>query len=232
MIGFSIRVGYGAKSLPYPVNVQLPSASGAPRAPSAPIRTVGPNLDVDPPKGDEHHLKLGLFMDAWSRLEQIIVLVLAGLLHTDHRRARIVMAAVSTRQLIELIKGLGYVTLSGIAHSDLVRLADRVGRLNSKRNALVHGHWVLEALVCVRRNEAVLMTHFLRETTPTDPEVARQILNPENQKERVRHCFTLKRIEGTTRDTLTLVQAFADFTTEHFPHTYNATAKPEASAPD
>jgi hypothetical protein len=218
MIGFGIRIGgYGSRRLPYPVHVHLPSASGKPRPPGTPIRTSGPDLDVDPPKGDEHHLKLGLFMDAWSRLEQILVLTLAGLLQTHHSRSLLVLEAISSRQLIELMKRLALRTLNGPARDELLRLADRMSRLNSKRNTLVHGHWILEAVVYVRRGDAVLACQFLRETTPTDPEIAKMILKPENQKVRIKHCFTLKRIDAATRDALALVKAFADFTTTNFP---------------
>jgi hypothetical protein len=229
MIGFSIRVVYAAKALPYPVHVHLPPASGAPRSPPS-FRTSGPELDINAPEGDEPHLKLGLFMDAWSQLEQIIVLVLAGLLQTDHRRARIVLDAANTRQLIEILKGLSYLTLNELHRSELFRLAERMGRLNSRRNVLVHGHWVLEALVSVRKGEAILHCHFLRETTPNDPEVARLILKPQNQKERVRHCFTLKRIDGATRDAKALTKDFAAFVTVHFPHTYRGAANSEADS--
>jgi hypothetical protein len=101
----------------------------------------------------------------------------------------------------------------------LVKLADRMARFNSKRNILVHGHWILEAVVFVRKGQAVLACQFIRETTPSDPEIAQRILKPQYQKERVKHCFTLKRIEATTRDALALVKGFADFTVTHFPNT-------------
>ena len=130
------------------------------------------------------------------------------------------MTIISTRQLIDLLKGLSHRSLASVAREDLLRLAERVGRLNSKRNVLVHGHWVFEAIVYTRKGDAILKSHFLRETSPTDPELARQIAKPINQKERVRHCFTLKRIDGTIRDTLALVTAFASFTTTYFPEAH------------
>ena len=78
---------------------------------------------------------------------------------------------------------------------------ERLGKLNSKRNTLVHGHWVLEANVILRRGDAVLVTQFLRELTPPDPKVAKAMANPRNQKERVRWSFNLKRIEAAARET-------------------------------
>jgi hypothetical protein len=67
-------------------------------------------------------------------------------------------------------------------------------------------------MLCKRRQ-------FLRETTPADPEVQKMILKPQHQKVRVKHCFTLKRIDAATRDVLALAKAFADFTTSTFPVT-------------
>ena len=88
---------------------------------------------------------------------------------------------------------------------------ERAGKLNTKRNILVHGHWVLEANVLVRRGEAYLSTQFLREVIPTDPEDAQAMANPQNQKQRVRYTFTKKRIEGTTRDTNNLNREICEF---------------------
>jgi hypothetical protein len=76
---------------------------------------------------------------------------------------------------------------------------------------LVHGNWVLEANVLVRRGEAYLATQFLREVIPTDPEDAQAMGNPRNQKHRVRYTFTIKRIEGTTRDTDTFNRDVCEF---------------------
>src|SRR5262249_1985 len=93
----------------------------------------------------------------------------------------------------------------------LINLLDRIGKLNTKRNILVHGQWVLEANVLVRRGEAYLSTQFLREVVPTDPEDAEKMADPRNQKQRVRYTFTLKRIDAASRDTDTVNRDMCNF---------------------
>src|ERR1700728_470730 len=95
--------------------------------------------------------------------------------------------------------------------TSLMALSRRVDRINTKRNILVHGRWLLEANVLIKRGEAHLVTQFLREVTPTDPEEAKAMGNPRNQRERVRYTFTLKRIDGVTRDANTLNRDICDF---------------------
>jgi hypothetical protein len=210
--GFAVRVGYATRKLPYPVKVHLPPASGKPRDAALPVRTKGADLDLVPPASDERHLKLGHFLDAWSRLENTVVFTLSALLETDFQRARMVMSTLSTKQVIDLLNSLVFLQLKGPKLSRLTNLTERLGRLNSKRNVLVHGHWVLEGLVSTRRGDAILTTQFIRETSPSDPEIAKKILDPKSQKQRVKHCFTLRRIDGATGDANQLISDFAVFT--------------------
>jgi hypothetical protein len=89
---------------------------------------------------------------------------------------------------------------------------DRLNKLNGKRNILVHGEWILEANVIVKRGEAHLATQFLRQITPTDPKDAEAMGNPRNQRERVRYSYNLKRVEAGARDTDALNRDFDRFT--------------------
>jgi hypothetical protein len=57
-----------------------------------------------------------------------------------------------------------------------------------------------------------LSRKFLREIIPVDPQEAKALGNPRNQKERVRYTFTLKRIDAAARDTDALNHAFINFT--------------------
>jgi len=208
--GFEIRIGYMAPKLPYPVRLHLPGIKAAQTMPSEP-RLCGPELDVVIPPGDERHTLLGAFMDAWGRLEATLNMALAELLESDTRTARITASSLGIKQIIDLLNALAANKLEESSTRSLVNLNERLSRLNSKRNALVHGRWELEANVVVRRGHAVLQTQFLRQIIPTDPKIADLIANPRNQKERVKYCFTLKRIAGTTRDVEALSTAIDQF---------------------
>jgi hypothetical protein len=137
--------------------------------------------------------------------------LLAQLIPIDPEDAHLIIPKLGSKNAIELLDGFGMRKLDEINANKLSTLLDRVRKLNSKRNILVHGHWVLEANVILRRGEAALATQFLREITPNDPKDAKAMANPRNQKERVRYSFTIKRIEGAIRDTNTLRQDISDF---------------------
>jgi hypothetical protein len=194
-----VRVGYMAPALPYPVQVLLPPTTDEDTRTQ--IRTTGPFLDIAVPRDPSRHEKLGRFLDAWSGLESTLAIVLTKLLPLRLRETNLIISQLGTRNAIDLLEGIGRRNLESESVKVLTALLDRVTRLNTKRNVLVHGHWILEANVIVRRGEACLATQFLREVTPTDPEEAKALANPRNQKERVRYTFTLKRIDAATRDT-------------------------------
>jgi hypothetical protein len=210
--GFQVRVSQMVKALPYPVQVVLPPIAGEQGEPKPPRKT-GPVLDIYLPQNDDRHLNLGMFLDAWSLMEQNLSFLISKLLRADLKSADLVMSTLGVRQIIDLLTALGVIKLAPESTDALINLTDRLRRLNSKRNTLVHGHWVLEASIYVRKGEAVLVTQFLRELAPNDPKVAAAISNPRNQKERARYCFNSKRILGVTRDVQTLnmdVTAFID----------------------
>jgi hypothetical protein len=194
-----IRVGYMAPRLPYPVSVYLPPTSGHDTRQQ--IRTSGRELDISIPQDPARHAKLGRFLNAWGSLESTLDMFLTYLTPLELRDATLFFPKLGMRNAIELLEGLNRRKLAPESADAFTNLLDRVGRLVTKRNILVHGQWVLEANVLVRRGEAFLVTQFLREVIPTNPKEAEAMGNPRNQKERVRYSFTLKRIDAATRDT-------------------------------
>jgi hypothetical protein len=208
--GFAVRVGYMAKALPYPVEVfLLPMQKDAP-----PVETplsVGPKLHIVIPTDTDRHLKLGLFMSAWSLLEQTLVMFLRKLLGTDLKTAQVVMSTLGIRQVVDLLDGLGSMALSDTDLERLNRLTERLSSLNSQRNILVHGRWVLEANIYVKGGEAVLKSQFVRDTSPADPRIANRISDPKNQKLRMKHVFSLKRIDGVAQDVMHLTNDISTF---------------------
>jgi len=204
-----IRTGWMAK-LPYPVQLVLPPASKPDTRTQ--IRTVGPILDVTVPQDTTRHDKLGLFLNAWGALESTLTMLLAKILEIRIGEAHLIFPKLGTKNAVDLLDGLGRRKLAPADAEALTNLLERLGKMNTKRNILVHGRWVLEASVLNRKGQAVLVTQFLRETTPTDPDVEFAASNPKNQKERVRYTFTLKRMIAAARDTDTLNIDFGRFT--------------------
>lgn len=197
----AVRIGRMSDHLPYPVSVNLPPIGIFDhRVP----RTVGQELDIVVSSESTRHLKLGIFMDEWSLLETALGFLLSKLLAIELSDALLNLARLGMRNSIDLLDGLGMRKLDPADSQTLANLLERVSKLNGKRNILVHGHWTLEANVIVRRGEAVLISQYLREIKPIDPEEEEAMGDPRNQRSRVRYCFTLKRIDGTSRDTGTL----------------------------
>ena len=103
--GFTVRVGYMAKALPYPVEVVLPAMQDAKEVPTPaeePL-SIGPKLHIVIPPDNERHLKLGLFLNVWSLLEQTLSLfLLRKLLGTNLRTASIVKSTLGMRAWLEM----------------------------------------------------------------------------------------------------------------------------------
>ena len=194
-----VRVGYMTPNLPYPVSIYLPPTTGTDARTE--IRTRGPHLDIAVPTSPLRHEALGRFMDAWSQLEDSLTRLLTALITIDDTTAGLIAPKLGTKNTLDLLEGLGMRKLDNQSSKSLTALMDRVRKLNTKRNVLVHGHWVLEANVILKRGDAHLVTQFLREVSPDDPQAAEAMTNPRNQKERVRYAFTIKRIEAASRDT-------------------------------
>jgi hypothetical protein len=204
-----VRVGYMAPRLPYPVQVYLPPVSA--RETRAHARTTGPNLDIIVPQDPSRHEKLGRFMDAWGKLEAQLTFLLMHLTPLRLSDADLIVPKLGMRNALDLLDSLGRRKLDNDSAAVFTNLLERASKLNTKRNILVHGRWVLEANVIVRRGEACLALQFLREITPVDPTHEKAMANPRNQKERVRYSFTLKRIDAVTRDTNAITVDISNF---------------------
>jgi hypothetical protein len=198
-----------APQLPYPVNVHLPPI-GEPDPRTTP-RLSGRDLDIVVPNDETRHTKLGVFLSAWGNLEATLAFLLERLLRISLGEALLLQSKLGMKNMIDFIEAVALRKLMDADADELCRLADRLGKMNTKRNILVHGRWTLEANVIVRRNEAHVITQFLREVEPIDPKEAEAMGNPRNQRERVRYTFTLKRIDAASRDTNKLNLDFIEF---------------------
>jgi hypothetical protein len=175
------------------------------------VQAIGSQLDIVVPQDPARHEKLGRFLESWGAFESALTILLTRLTPLRLSNAELIFSKLGTKNALDLLDALGRRTLDEDSARTLTTLIERTSRLNTKRNILVHGEWVLEANVLVRGGEAVLVTQFLREVTPLDPADEKAMANPRNQKERVRYCFTLKRIDAATRDTDILCRDVSHF---------------------
>src|SRR5262249_32844394 len=144
-------------------------------------RLSGRDLDVIVPKDETRHTKLGVFLSAWGDLEATLAFLMKELLRIDFGEALLLQSKLGMKNMIDFIDAVAMRKLINADADELCRLTDRLGKMNTKRNILVHGRWMLEANVVVRRGEAHVITQFLREVEPTDPKEAEAMGNPRNQ---------------------------------------------------
>jgi hypothetical protein len=203
-VGFTLTIFYW-NEMPYPVNLNLPG-QGA----HDPPRKIGGQLDITIPTDNASHLALGRFMHAWSYLENVLTNTVHLLMAVDHDSATLTTGLLGLRKTMDLIAGLARLKLEHQDAKKMINLTERLGKLNSKRNVLVHGGWNLEVNIIALKGEAVLLQRMVRAISPSNPSMRNIIGNPKNQKERVRYVFTINRIEGAKKDTNKLAYDFAE----------------------
>jgi hypothetical protein len=208
--GFEIRFLRRVVNPPYPVKVHLPPLKGDGK-PESEARLVGPDLDIVPPTSDDRHILLGRFLDAWGRLEGTITYVAEALMECDHFTAERAVIAGGMRGAREMLVSLAQMKLNAKHRTALINLTERLSGLTTKRNYMVHGHWVLEAIAYMKRGEVHLGLEFVREYSPADPDAMKRMVDPRNQKERVKYLFNKTRIQAAIDHVETLNSDLQDF---------------------
>lgn len=158
---------------------------------------------------------LGQFVDAWGYLENIVSFLLKVLVAPDSTpgTVSVLFENMGMKQVMSVLQSLATAKLPDEEIDELINLIERLSAMNSKRNILVHGHWVIEIIIFVTRNEYVSFRgSLLREVNPHNLRIRKLISDVRNQKERVKHTFNLKRILSSTRDAHTLSKDIAKFT--------------------
>jgi hypothetical protein len=150
-------------------------------------------LKAEAPVGNERHVVLGEFMDAWSNLESALSDLCGQILKTNFLTTHAIISSLGTRQTKDLLLWLGSINVRDKCAA-LETLMDRLSKQASKRNNLVHGHWSLEAIVHAENGEPRLETRWVREYTPADPDIDRKLQELKNKKERSKYCFTIQDI--------------------------------------
>ncbi len=164
------------------------------------------------PTTKDHHTELGEFVDAWSRLETTIGFLFIQMAECDVNTGRAIFAGLGMRQVIETIGSLATIKLPNEEIKELSVILERISALNSKRNKIVHGHWVLEVILLSRGGLPLFKSNLLREVDPADFRILKRIHDLRNQKDRVRYTFNAKRIRAASLDAGKIEQDIGVFT--------------------
>jgi hypothetical protein len=165
-------------------------------------------------KTADHHTALGAFVDGWGRLEFGVSSLFTILAGTDSSTGVTIFRSMGMRQVIDTIMSLATRKLDDGMIEELDKLLDRLGKMNSKRNTIVHGYWTVEIVVWVYKSKVQIRGTLLREVSPPDYRIRNKISDLKNQKERIKYTFNIKRIEAATRDANTLLADIALFRTK------------------
>jgi len=158
------------------------------------------------PKNADHHTALGAFVDGWGRLEFSVSYLMTVLAGTDNPSGTIIFRSMGMRQVIDTIISLATRKLNDELVDRLENLLDRLGKINAKRNIIVHGHWTVEIVIWIYKSKVQHRGTLLREIEPSDYRTKSKISDLRNQKERTKHTFNIKRIDAAIRDADILIK--------------------------
>lgn len=150
------------------------------------------NIQIEMLPVDERDAALGKYMDAFSRMEGMLELMVRFLLKTDHIPARAVNSVLYSKQRIDLIEALAASNLSKETAARVAKACERLSRRNMRRNHIVHGIW--QQLVLVSDDSVEMM--WLRVYSPSDPSLSK--LGPDDPKLAGVYSFTIPELDRAT----------------------------------
>ena len=151
-------------------------------------------------------------MDTWSKLELMLRNKLEQLLLTpDQSTAMAVSNSMSGKALADMIQTLVALHLKSKDLREYVALLERFLKINTKRNYLVHGAWVVELVVGFKNGEPNVDTFEAREYSPIDREDRAALDQLRNQAKRSRYIFRVEDIARIERDVGSLYKDFVSF---------------------
>lgn len=163
------------------------------------------------PQTAEHHAALGSLIDAFDRIEYSLHDIIARLMSTNHRNAQAVCINTGIRTNRSIINSLATLRLKDENIALLTGLMERVGSAASKRNKIVHGHWVIEVAVWENRGKVHYKTRIMREAYPQDYRMRKEIGKLRNQAERSVYTFNAKRLDAIAAEYLELFSDISQF---------------------
>ncbi len=200
-------------NLPPGVNVGLPPTDGGRTAEADRIPGRIYIEDSMPTNGD-HHFELGYFLSCWGGVETNLKFLLRFLMRDANSRSAFkIFNGLGMRQVIDLLHSYAVSELEDADLKEFEALMERVGKLNGKRNVLVHGHWIFEIVVWGLKGQVYHKGILLRQQTPNDDRLSDKIADFRNQNVRVKYCFTLKRMRSASKDAVVLRKDIGEFLT-------------------
>lgn len=176
------------------------------------VRLTSPPLNTQ----EQCDLELGAFIRAWDQLELRLLPLLNALLGS-HQSASlaILRSGIDHPTLRDVLHALASYRLIGDDRTKLTSLIRRWKKVSTKRNRLVHGHWML----CVemikgptgRRDHT--KSEWKRFYEPSDPGALHKIFGANvDQKLLSGHMFSLEDIGRATVDVRSLATDLENFT--------------------
>lgn len=196
-------------------------------APNAEIRrmemvdTVPPENERDPytlylpqkegiPERDQH---LGAFMDRWSSLERMMLLLLWPLLESNYQAAEVLFhSAINIKTHTDMITG--FVVLKHPQQASQWRkLAKNCLTLSNNRNHLVHGQWIPEYRVSgdALGRPVVTKIDWIRLYMTGDPDLNAKAAMQSGKPKTGQHRYSLERIRSKITQTVDLAHAIDAF---------------------
>lgn len=146
------------------------------------------------PHREPRDLAMGQYMDAWSRVENLVRVCIREMMGVDQMYLRPVFAALMTKQTIDLFMATAKSTLNEAGVAKVSKLNERLIDRNRRRNHIVHGAWN-----CHVFNPATGEAIWLRKYEPVEHDLAS--LPYDDPKIAGMFCFTVAEL-ARTRDLL------------------------------
>ena len=219
MFPYRIDVINLAKEFPSGIDVILPDASGKTREEILSLQNpnnfhvfVEDYFDI---KGEADRV-LGDFIGRWGDLEMYMQNILEKLIGVDSARSRAITAPLSGHQLRSMIDNLALNILEDEACAELNALTDRFGRASTHRNAIVHGSWRGELVTYTAQGKWKARGSVFRFKEPISEDERNKVYDFKNQKIRLSYVYSLKRIQGYSRDNEKLEGDLCEFINKYF----------------
>lgn len=161
---------------------------------------------TEPPDNTEEQCDsvLGAYLRAWDQVEHQLVPLFNKVLGT-HQNATLVLLRVGMNQptIRTILESLGAIRLGKKDQRELAALVRRWETASSKRNRIVHGHWMLSINMVPGPSGKLDHTKstWIRFYNPANPTLLGRIHGPnKDQKLVATYLFRLKDIEQFTID--------------------------------
>lgn len=161
-------------------------------------------LYMVPPSDAGRDSVLSDFLDGWTNLERTLLKLFHYLVETDLAACRIVfghMNLQAQRDLILSLAGLRFPSDHPLCKSIAAQM-ERVKKLATKRNRIIHGYWCAHYDVTVKDGFPVAENGiWVRQYEPSNPAIAQQANDRENVKQYNSYHWTIADIRTVRKST-------------------------------